>query len=136
MPPSTRCFEVVAIPKVGVQKEYVLRRFRDHQAAAKFVLAADMVQWDDIWVRPSVRPTKHATNSDAGLAPKPWSVAWGSMHTYLLDASGKRLAALVGPPDQRQHVAGMIIAAMQEDESHANGQTRSAPAREGGAVVA
>lgn len=113
MQPSTQCFEVIATPKEGEKREFVLRRFRNHEQAAKHALSVNMALWDDVWVRKMTRAIDRAAKKSGPprgpVAPRPWSVMWlTGGHAYVVDATGKRIAALMGMQEQREAVAGII----------------------------
>ena len=51
----------------------------------------------------------------AEAAPRPWACEWsetfsnnGSYHLYLIDATGRKIAAIWGKPDEKRATAELI----------------------------
>lgn len=119
MLPHSQVFEVVATPKIG-GGELVLRRFRNHGAAAKHALAVDMTQWDDVLVRQTLIPAQVSRKKakPVGPPPMPWRVVWLN-GGYIVDADGDHLAALMGGQEQREFVAQFLTEATAIPEPEA-----------------
>lgn len=57
-------------------------------------------------------------------APRPWAIEWSktvtqnlSQHVYLVDANGRKIAAIWGKPDEKIATAEMIVALANGDAS-------------------
>lgn len=85
----------------------VLRRFREREAAARHALTVDMAVWDDVWIAESAVPDPPA--EPTAPPPFPWSVYWAGGYAYIIDATGKKIASLLGSQKQREFVAGVLI---------------------------
>jgi hypothetical protein len=63
-----------------------------------------LAHWNRIWVEKSP-PVEQPDNSPPSF---PWKVEWVNRHTYVVDASGKKFAILLGTQARREHVAAML----------------------------
>lgn len=94
-------FQVMAEAKDG--GTYVLRRnFATEEAALDHPVK--MSHWKRVWVeRANDQPER-----DTSPPSLPWSVEWSRGHAYVLDAKGKKIAALLGTQERREMVAEIL----------------------------
>lgn len=98
-------FFVRGRPKGQASGRLTLRRFGRHEDAAAHALKVNLDVWDDVWVDRelvTVRP------EITGPPPMPWSAEWVGGNAYVIDATGKKIACLLGPQKQRELVAGFL----------------------------
>jgi hypothetical protein len=76
--------------------------------------------WKKVWVEPKVIPEKVAP----ALPPLPWdwvaagaADARGSFHAYLVDATGRKIAAIWGRDGEKQLIADRIIESVNGTQS-------------------
>lgn len=99
------------------------RGFADREAAESHPIKASL--WKRAWVE-AIGPLKGAGPQQASLPPLPWNwvssgsaYARGQFHIYLVDANGKKIAAIWGREGQKTLVAQRIIQLINASPSEA-----------------
>lgn len=83
-----------------------------------------------LWKRVWVEPIKSPRADTAALPPLPWDCvtsaitdARGQFHAYLVDATGRKIAAIWGRPKEKQLTLEHILQAVNGSLIRSDGQT-------------
>ncbi len=80
----------------------VLRRFKTHEEAEGHPVR--LATWKRVWIE----EVPDGPPRDVTPPPLPWQVEWTGGRAYVLDAKGKRIAALLGTQERNEHTANII----------------------------